>query len=295
MIRGSIAAIVTPMNAASEVDEQGLARLIDLHLHAGSDALLVAGTTGAGASLGVDGYTRLIRRVVERVQGEIPLIASIDSNSPREAIALSLAARHAGADALLITPDYLPLAQHGLYGHFEAIARAVDLPQILHHGTGAELSVTTVARLSLVANIIGIKDASGDLQRARQLLERCAPGFALYAGDDSSALEVMLLGGAGSISATASIAPRLAADMCEALRRGDARTAMQLDSRLRAARRAGHANQSAPGQVAAAPHGAERRVSDHRVRCPEQPIRQPCSTNPLVRANDLPMPAISWE
>jgi len=266
MIRGSIAAIVTPTNAAGEVDERRLARLIDLHLHAGSDALLLPGPPGDSATLDIDAHSRLIRRVVALVQGEIPVIASIGSNSTREAIAFSLAAKQAGADALLLsTPCFPRPSQQGLYGHFESIARAVDMPQMLHDRTGGELSVATVARLSPVANIIGINDASGDLQRARQLLARCAPGFALYAGDDRTALEVMLLGGAGRIALIANLAPRLVADLCAALRRGDARTALHLDSRLRAVRGAGQANQSAGG--------------------PGQPIHQPCSPNPLARAD----------
>ncbi|WP_027910195.1 4-hydroxy-tetrahydrodipicolinate synthase [Pseudomonas sp. URMO17WK12:I4] len=238
MIRGSIAAIVTPMNASGELDDEGLAKLVDFHLRQGTHGLLVAGTTGESATLDFHEHIGLIRRVVERVQGEIPVIAGTGSNSTREAIELSAAAKQAGADAcLLITPYYLRPPQHGLYAHFEAIARAVDIPQILYNvpaRTCCELSVETVARLSRIANIVGIKDATGDLQRVRLLVERCAPGFALYAGDDRSALDTMLLGAVGCMSVTANIAPRAMAEMYEAVCRGDVRTAMLLDKRLRA-------------------------------------------------------------
>lgn len=238
MIRGSIAALVTPMIATGELDYESLARLIELHLREGTDALVVAGTTGESATLNFTEHTNLIRRVVELVQGEIPVIAGTGSNSTREAIELSTAAKQAGADAcLLITPYYLRPSQQGLYAHFEAIARAVAIPQILYNvpeRTGCELSLETVTRLAKLDNIVGIKDATGDLHRARHLVELRADNFVLYAGDDGSALDVMLLGGAGCISVTANIAPRAMTDMCQAVRRGDARTAMILDRRLRA-------------------------------------------------------------
>jgi 4-hydroxy-tetrahydrodipicolinate synthase len=238
MIRGSIAALVTPMNPAGQVDSDGVERLVDLHLREGTHALVVAGTTGECATLTFAEQIDLIRHVVALVQGRIPVIAGTGSNCTREAVELTAAAKAAGADAcLLVTPYYIRPSQEGLYQHFRTIAESVAIAQILYNvpaRTCCDLLPETVARLAKIGNIIGIKEATGDLRRARALLEQARDGFFVYSGDDASALELMLLGGMGNISVTANVVPRAMARLCEAALGGDETLARALDAPLQA-------------------------------------------------------------
>lgn len=225
MIRGSIVALVTPMSESGAIDYAALDRLVDLHLREGSQAIVAVGTTGECATLDFKEHLSVVKRIVERVAGRLPVIAGTGSNSTREAIALTAAAADLGADAcLLVTPYYVRPTQEGLYRHFSEIAQAVAIPQILYNvpaRTACDLLPETVARLAEFDNIIGIKEATGDLARAQALLPLTQHGFALYSGDDASAAEFMLMGGQGTISVTANVAPRAMARLCEAALAGD--------------------------------------------------------------------------
>lgn len=225
MIRGSIVALVTPMSESGAVDYPALDRLVDFHLHEGSHGIVAVGTTGECSTLDFKEHLNVVRRIVERVAARLPVIAGTGSNSTREAIALTAAAAEAGADAcLLVTPYYVRPTQEGLFRHFSEIAQAVAIPQILYNvpaRTACDLLPETVARLAEVDNIIGIKEATGDLARAQALLPLTQHGFALYSGDDASAAEFMLMGGQGNISVTANVAPRAMARLCEAALAGD--------------------------------------------------------------------------
>ena len=220
MFRGSIVALITPMDADGGIDDASLKRLVDVHVDAGTTAIVSVGTTGESATLDEDEHCRLIARTLQLADGRIPVIAGTGANSTREAITLTRCAKEAGADAaLLVTPYYNKPTQEGLYLHYRAVAEAVDIPQILYNvpgRTACDLLPETVARLAKVDNIIGIKDATGDLKRVAALREGCGEGFALYSGDDASACDFMLLGGDGDISVTANVAPRLMQEMCQA-------------------------------------------------------------------------------
>ncbi|HZX18534.1 MAG TPA: 4-hydroxy-tetrahydrodipicolinate synthase [Pseudomonas sp.] len=236
MIRGSIVALVTPMSENGAIDYSALNRLVDFHLREGSHGLVAVGTTGECSALDFKEHLNVIRHIVERVGGRLPVIAGTGSNSTREAIALTAAAADAGADAcLLVTPYYVRPTQEGLYQHFAAIAKAVPIPQILYNvpaRTACDLLPNTVSQLAELDTIVGIKEATGDLVRARALLPLAADGFALYSGDDASAAEFMLLGGQGNISVTANVAPRAMAKLCEAALAGDAAQARALQRYL---------------------------------------------------------------
>jgi len=236
MIRGSIVALVTPMTETGQIDYPALDVLIDLHLQQGSHAIVAAGTTGECSTLDVEEHLSVVRHIVERVGGRLPVIAGTGSNCTREAVALTAAAADAGADAcLLVTPYYLRPTQEGLYRHFAEIAQAVPIAQILYDvpaRTACTLLPQTVARLAELDNVIGIKEASGDLARAQELLALTGSDFALYSGDDASAAELMLLGGRGNISVSANVVPRAMARLCEAALRGDAAQARALQARL---------------------------------------------------------------
>jgi 4-hydroxy-tetrahydrodipicolinate synthase len=212
MFHGSMVALVTPMREDGAIDDLSLQRLIDLHLSSGTDALVVAGTTGEASTLDDKEHCGIIRRVVDLVGGRVPVIAGSGANSTREAIELTRCAMEAGADAaLLVTPYYNKPVQEGLYRHFRAIAEAVAIPQILYNvpgRTGCDLRNETVARLADIPNIVGIKDATGDLVRGKALIEICAGRMDVYSGDDATTLELMKLGGKGGISVTANVAPR---------------------------------------------------------------------------------------
>jgi len=237
MITGSIVAMVTPMRSDTlEVDWQALAELVDWHVEQGSAAIVAVGTTGESATLTVAEHARVIGEVVKQAAGRIPVIAGTGANATAEAIELTEAAAAAGADAaLLVTPYYNKPTQAGLIAHYTAIARAVALPQILYNvpgRTACDMLPETVVELSAVDNIVGVKEATGDLQRAAQLISACPADFAIYSGDDATARELMLAGGHGDISVTANVAPALMAAMCTAALAGDHERALQLDQQL---------------------------------------------------------------
>ncbi|MTW22709.1 4-hydroxy-tetrahydrodipicolinate synthase [Allochromatium palmeri] len=236
MFRGSIVALVTPMDADGEIDDAGLQRLVDFHVAQGTAAIVSVGTTGESATLDEDEHCAIIRRTVEFAAGRLPVIAGTGANSTREAITLTRCAREAGADAaLLVTPYYNKPTQQGLYLHHKAVAEAVDIPQILYNvpgRTACDMLPETVARLAEVDNIIGLKEATGDLARVARLRADCGSEFALYSGDDATACEFMLLGGDGVISVTANVAPRLMQALCEAALAGDRQRAESIDAQL---------------------------------------------------------------
>ncbi|WP_339474279.1 4-hydroxy-tetrahydrodipicolinate synthase [Pseudomonas sp. RL_5y_Pfl2_69] len=236
MIAGSMVALVTPMDAQGRLDWDALSKLVDFHLQEGTNAIVAVGTTGESATLDVNEHIEVIRHVVKQVAGRIPVIAGTGANSTREAIELTANAKAAGADAcLLVTPYYNKPTQEGLYQHFKAIAEAVDIPQILYNvpgRTACDMLPATVVRLSTVPNIIGIKEATGDLTRVPAILAGVSSDFLVYSGDDATAVELILLGGKGNISVTANVAPRDMSDLCAAAMRGDAATARALHEKL---------------------------------------------------------------
>jgi 4-hydroxy-tetrahydrodipicolinate synthase len=237
MISGSIVALLTPMHPDSlEVDWDALKKLVDWHIEQGTNSIVAVGTTGESATLSVAEHAQVISVVVEQAAGRIPIIAGTGANSTSEAIELTQAAADAGADAcLLVTPYYNKPTQEGLYLHYRAIAEAVDIDQILYNvpgRTACDMLPETVLRLSAIDNIVGIKEATGDLERAREIIQQCPEGFAVYSGDDATARELMLLGGHGDISVTANVAPKLMSEMCAAALSGDAGRAQQLDTKL---------------------------------------------------------------
>lgn len=238
MISGSIVALVTPMHSDSlEVDWEALKRLVEWHIEQGTSSIVAVGTTGESATLSVAEHSAVIRFVVEVAAQGIPIIAGTGANSTREAIELTRGAKEAGADAcLLVTPYYNKPTQEGLYLHYKAIAEAVSIDQILYNvpgRTACDMLPETVLRLSAIDNIIGIKEATGDLQRGKQLIEQCPADFAIYSGDDHTARELMLMGGKGDISVTANVAPKLMAELCAAALAGDAQTAGKIDGILK--------------------------------------------------------------
>ncbi|MGV6395909.1 4-hydroxy-tetrahydrodipicolinate synthase [Pseudomonas caspiana] len=236
MIAGSMVALVTPMDAQGRLDWDSLSKLVDFHLQEGTNAIVAVGTTGESATLDVNEHIEVIRRVVDQVAGRIPVIAGTGANSTREAIELTNNAKRAGADAcLLVTPYYNKPTQEGLYQHFKAIAEAVDIPQILYNvpgRTACDMLADTVVRLSTVPNIIGIKEATGDIQRAKDIIARVSSDFLVYSGDDATAIELILAGGKGNISVTANVAPRDMSEMCAAAMRGDAAAARAIHEKL---------------------------------------------------------------
>ncbi|WNW11250.1 4-hydroxy-tetrahydrodipicolinate synthase [Pseudomonas sp. DTU_2021_1001937_2_SI_NGA_ILE_001] len=236
MIAGSMVALVTPMDAQGSLDWDALSKLVDFHLQEGTNAIVAVGTTGESATLDVNEHIEVIRRVVDQVAGRIPVIAGTGANSTSEAVELTRNAKSAGADAcLLVVPYYNKPTQEGLFQHFSHIAGAVDIPQILYNvpgRTACDMQAETVIRLSKVDNIIGIKEATGNLERARQIIEGVSSDFHVYSGDDATAVELMLLGGKGNISVTANVAPRAMSDLCAAALRGDAAAARAINDRL---------------------------------------------------------------
>lgn len=237
MFHGSMVALVTPMTPDGALDEQALATLVEFHVNEGTDAIVAVGTTGESATMDFEEHCYVVRRVVEMAAGRIPVIAGTGSNATREAIALTRCAMEAGADAcLLVAPYYTKPTQEGLYQHYKAVAEAVPIAQILYNvpgRTGVDILPETVARLAGISNIVGIKEATGDMQRARELLELCGDKMDLYSGDDPTAMEFILLGGKGDISVTANVAPRAMHEMCAAARRGDRAAAEAVDQGLR--------------------------------------------------------------
>ena len=235
-ISGSIVAIVTPMHEDGSLDLPGMRRLVDFHVQEGTDAIVVVGTTGESPTVDVEEHRELIRTVVSQVAGRIPVIAGTGANSTAEAVELTKFAKAAGADAALsVVPYYNKPTQEGLYQHFRTIAEAVDIPVILYNVPGrtvADLANDTALRLAQIPNIVGIKDATGNIDRGSELIARAPAGFSVYSGDDSSACALLLLGAKGNISVVANIAPRLMHEMCAAALKGDLARARELNFRL---------------------------------------------------------------
>ncbi|MBI5040405.1 MAG: 4-hydroxy-tetrahydrodipicolinate synthase [Gammaproteobacteria bacterium] len=241
MFHGSMVALVTPMRADGAVDDDSLAGLIEFHLRQGTDAIVAVGTTGESATLDEHEHCDVIRRVVELTAGRVPVIAGTGANSTTEAISLTRCALKAGADAcLLVTPYYNKPTQEGLYLHHKAVAEAVPIPQILYNvpgRTAVDMLPETVERLASISNIVGLKEATGDLSRVRDILDRCGDRLDLYSGDDATAGEFMLLGGKGVISVTANVAPAAMHALCVAAMAGDRATVDSIDAPLRALHR----------------------------------------------------------
>jgi len=237
MFHGSMVALVTPMRDDGAVDEDSLESLIEFHAAEGTDAIVAVGTTGESATLDEKEHCALLRRIVGLVRGRMPVIAGTGANSTREAIELTRCGMEAGADAcLLVTPYYNKPTQEGLYRHYRAVAQAVAVPQILYNvpgRTACDLLPETVARLAPISNIVGIKEATGKLERGREILDLCDDRLDLYSGDDATAMELILLGAKGDISVTANVAPRAMHEMCAAALAGDRTRAEQIDQRLR--------------------------------------------------------------
>lgn len=233
MYTGSMVALVTPMLEDETVDYDALQKLIEFHIESETDAIVAVGTTGESATLGFKEHCEVVRFVVEKAAGRIPVIAGTGANSTREAIELTECAKEAGADAcLLVTPYYNKPTQEGLYQHYKKIAETVDIPQILYNvpgRTAVDMSSETTIRLSTIKNIVGIKDATGDLARVAEVKAGVSDDFALYSGDDATAIDFILAGGHGGISVTANVAPKQLRDAYAAALAGDAEQAHQLD------------------------------------------------------------------
>lgn len=236
MLQGSLVAIVTPMSPNGELDIPALNRLIEFHIDQSSDGIVIVGTTGESSTVDFDEHCLLIKTAVSAVAGRVPVIAGTGANATKEAIMLTQKAKALGADAcLLVAPYYNKPTQTGLYQHFLAVADAVDIPQIMYNvpgRTGCDISNDTAIKLAVHKNIVGIKDATGGIERGTDLLLRAPKDFAIYSGDDATSLSFMLLGGHGVISVTANIAPKLMHEMCVAALKGDAMTARTINAKL---------------------------------------------------------------
>ena len=236
MFHGSMVALVTPMHADGALHEEELRNLVDFHVEHQTDAIVAVGTTGESATLNEKEHCQVIRWVVEQAAGRIPVIAGTGANSTTEAIDLTRCAMQAGADAcLLVTPYYNKPTQEGLYLHFKAIAEAVAIPQILYNvpgRTACDMLPETVEKLAKIPNIVGIKEATGNLERARDIIARCGDKIDLYSGDDATAMECILLGAKGDISVTANVVPKAMHDMCEAALTGDRARATEINASL---------------------------------------------------------------
>ena len=236
MFRGSMVALVTPMREDGSVDFDSLARLVEFHIQNGTSAIVAVGTTGESATLDEHEHCDVIRRTVQMVAKRIPVIAGTGANSTTEAITLTRCALQAGADAcLLVTPYYNKPTQEGLYLHHKKVAEEVPIPQILYNvpsRTACDMLPETVARLSKISNIIGIKEATGKLERLHQIKELCGENFDIYGGDDATGTEFMLQGGHGVISVTNNVAPKQMAAMCMAALTGDRQRALELNAPL---------------------------------------------------------------
>lgn len=236
MFHGSMVALVTPMHDDGTVDVPALRRLVDFHVDNGTDAIVAVGTTGESATLSMTEHCDTIGQIVDQAAGRVPVIAGTGANSTTEAIELTECAHKAGVDAcLLVTPYYNKPTQEGLYLHHKAVAEAVAVPQILYNvpgRTAVDMLADTVVRLADINNIVGIKEATGDMDRAKELIERCGEKIDIYSGDDATAVELILLGGKGNISVTANVVPRQMHEMCAAARAGDASKARKINESL---------------------------------------------------------------
>lgn len=236
MITGSIVAIVTPMTENGDLDLSAMGELLEWHVSEGTDAVVAVGTTGESATLDVEEHFRVIKHTVRTVAGRIPVIAGTGANSTREAVEWTDAAKQAGADAcLLVTPYYNKPSQRGLFAHHKFIAEAVDIPQILYNvpgRTACDMLPETVEALSRVDNIIGIKEATGDIERGKQIMSLCGKQFAVFSGDDPTAVELMLAGAAGNVSVTANVVPAEIHRLCSLALAGKAEEARALNEEL---------------------------------------------------------------
>jgi 4-hydroxy-tetrahydrodipicolinate synthase len=236
MLKGSLVAIVTPMQDDGSLDLDAFRKLIDWHIAEGTDGIVVVGTTGESPTVDFDEHHLLIKTAAEHAKHRVPIIAGTGANSTREAVELSDYARKAGADMTLsVVPYYNKPTQEGLYRHFRTIAEAVDMPMIVYNVPGrtvADLSNDTMLRLARIPNIVGLKDATANLERASDLLRQVSADFALYSGDDATGLAMMLLGGCGVISVTANVAPRLMHEMCMAALKSDVARARDINNQL---------------------------------------------------------------
>lgn len=236
MLQGSFVAIVTPMYEDGSLDIQALHRLIDFHINEGSDGIVIVGTTGESPTVDYDEHRELIKTTVDYVAGRIKVIAGTGANSTKEAIELTQAAKDLGADAcLLVAPYYNKPTQEGLYQHYKAVAEAVAIPQILYNvpgRTGVDLSNDTTLRLAQIKNIVGIKDATGSIERGTDLVLRAPKDFAIYSGDDATGMALMLIGGKGVISVTANVAPKFMSQMCKAAIAGNVKEACAINAKL---------------------------------------------------------------
>ena len=240
-IVGSIVALVTPMHEDGRVDYAGLRQLIDWHIAEGTDCIGVVGTTGESPTVNVEEHGEIIRVAVEHAAGRVPIMAGAGGNATSEAIELTRYAKQVGADcSLQVVPYYNKPSQEGMYRHFKAVAEAVDLPVVLYNVPGrtvADLQHDTVLRLAQVPGIVGIKEATGNIERAAWLIKQAPKGFSIYSGDDGTAVALMLLGGRGNVSVTANVAPRLMHDLCMAAIEGDVKRATAIHLRLLALHR----------------------------------------------------------
>lgn len=236
MISGSIVALVTPMRADGAVDYPALARLVEWHIQSGTDSIVAVGTTGESATLDVDEHCEVIRQTVVVAKGRIPIIAGTGANSTTEAIEWTAAAKKAGANAcLLVTPYYNKPSQRGLYEHYKKVAESVDIPQIMYNvpsRTACDLLPDTIAKLATLPNIVGVKEATGNLQRGKEVLALSPAGFAVYSGDDATALELILAGARGNISVTANVVPGIMARICKLGLEGKAEEARALNATI---------------------------------------------------------------
>ena len=236
MIQGSIVALVTPMDNEGAVDKEHLKNLLEYHIQQGTDAIVAMGTTGESATLDEDEHCDVIKWVVDYVAGRIPVIAGTGANSTSEAIVLTQRAKQVGADAcLLVTPYYNKPTQEGLFLHYKAVAEAVDIPQILYNvpgRTACDMLPETIAKLSAIDNIVGVKEATGELDRLKTIRDLCGNDFAIYSGDDETSCDFCLLGGNGSITVTGNVAPKLVHEMIDAAIKGDKNSAKLIDAKL---------------------------------------------------------------
>ena len=235
-IVGSIVALVTPMHPDGSVDYDGLRRLVDWHIEQGTVCIGVVGTTGESPTVSVDEHCEIIRVSVQHAKGRVPIMAGTGGNSTREAIELSRFAKEVGADCTLsVVPYYNKPSQEGIYQHFKAIAEAVDIPMVLYNVPGrtvADMLPETTIRCASLPGVIGVKEASGNIERAQWLIKQAPKGFSIYSGDDGTAVALMLLGGQGNVSVTANVAPKLMHDLCIAAVEGRVREAAAIQLRL---------------------------------------------------------------
>ncbi len=235
-VSGSIVALVTPMKDDGGIDWEALERLLEWHIQQSSQGIAAVGTTGESATLNVEEHCQVIKHIVTQVKGRIAVLAGTGANATQEALKLTQSAADEGADAcLLVTPYYNKPTQEGLYQHYRTIAEAVEIPQVLYNvpsRTACDLLPETVLRLAQLPNVVGLKEATGNLKRAAAIIRDCGKDFTLYSGDDPTCAEMMLLGGRGVISVTANVVPSAMAELCDAAMAGDKERTRELDQRL---------------------------------------------------------------